>query len=190
MKYESIRVVVLLSGSGRTLQNLLNYISKGMLSINIVKVISDRENALGIEKARNAGLSVEIVNRSHSDFSNKIFEICRKSCANLVCLAGFLSLLKIPEDFNFKVINIHPSLLPEFGGKGMYGNKVHDAVLKSGRSVSGCTIHYVDNEYDHGEIILQKKVEVKKDDTVESLSGRVFAEECKAYPEAIKLLIK
>jgi phosphoribosylglycinamide formyltransferase-1 len=109
------------------------------------------------------------------------------SDADLVCMAGFLSLWRIPDDMMGRVINIHPALLPDFGGKGMYGLRVHRAVLAAGRTESGCTVHFCDNEYDHGPIILQRKVPVLPDDTPESLSARVFEQECIGYPEAVRL---
>jgi phosphoribosylglycinamide formyltransferase-1 len=101
-------------------------------------------------------------------------------------MAGFLQLLPIPEDFRRRVINIHPALLPAFGGKGMYGRLVHEAVLATEATVSGCTVHFADNEYDHGPIILQRTVPVREDDTPDTLAARVFEQECEAYPEAIE----
>jgi folate-dependent phosphoribosylglycinamide formyltransferase PurN len=101
-------------------------------------------------------------------------------------MAGFLSLWRIPEAFLGRVINIHPALLPEFGGREMYGRRVHEAVLAAGKTVSGCTVHYCDNEYDHGPVILQRQVPVLPTDTADDLAARVFAEECIAYPEAIR----
>jgi phosphoribosylglycinamide formyltransferase 1 len=105
----------------------------------------------------------------------------------LVCLAGFLQLLPIADDFLGRVMNVHPALLPAFGGKGYHGLRVHEAALEAGVKVSGCTVHFADNEYDHGPIILQRVVPVEEDDTPESLQARVFAQECEAYPEAITL---
>jgi folate-dependent phosphoribosylglycinamide formyltransferase PurN len=102
-------------------------------------------------------------------------------------MAGFLQLLRIPDDFAGRVLNIHPALLPAFGGQGMYGRRVHKAVLAAGVKESGCTVHVADNEYDHGPIVLQRTVEVRPDDTPEALADRVFAAECEAYPEAIRL---
>src|SRR5262249_30692129 len=120
-------------------------------------------------------------------FSDTIFEHCRALSADLVTLAGFLKLLKIPADFAGRVMNIHPALLPAFCGQGMYGHRVHEAVLESGARASGCTVHFVDDQYDHGPVILQRVVPVLDDDTPETLAGRVFEQECEAYPEAIRL---
>jgi len=102
-------------------------------------------------------------------------------------MAGFLSLWRIPAEYYGKVINIHPALLPEFGGAGMYGTRVHQAVLAAGKKVSGCTVHFCDNQYDHGPIILQHTVPVLTVDTPETLAARIFEQECVAYPEAIQL---
>lgn len=184
-----IRLAVLLSGSGTTLQNLVDRIADGRLAAQIVQVVSSKSSAFGVERARKANLPVAIIDRKHFDsveaFSSAIFKRCRVSNADLVCLAGFLQLLRIPPDFAGRALNIHPALLPAFGGKGMYGHHVHEAVLKSRVAESGCTVHSVDDEYDHGEIVLQKRVPVLPDDTPDTLAARVFAAECEAYPEAI-----
>jgi folate-dependent phosphoribosylglycinamide formyltransferase PurN len=121
------------------------------------------------------------------EFSRRIFEECRKANADLVCLAGFLQLIHVPDDFLGRVMNIHPALIPAFCGKGMYGHHVHESVLAAGVKVTGCTVHFADNEYDHGPIISQRAIVVHGDDTPDSLAARVFAEECVAYPEAICL---
>ena len=185
-------IAVLLSGGGTTLQNLIDRIAARSLDARIVQVISSKPSAFGIERARRAGLPVNVIARgdcSTTDaFSEQIFERCRRSGARLVCMAGFLQLLRIPDDFAHRVVNIHPSLLPAFGGKGMYGHHVHEAVLAYGAKVSGCTVHFADNEFDHGPIILQRPVPVLDDDTPASLAERVFEQECIAYPEAIQLI--
>jgi formyltetrahydrofolate-dependent phosphoribosylglycinamide formyltransferase len=133
----------------------------------------------------------EVVERkacgSREEFSQRIFEACRRARAELVCLAGFLQLLPIPDDFGNRVLNIHPALIPAFCGKGFYGHRVHEAVLAYGAKVSGCTVHFADNQYDHGPIVLQRVVPVLDDDTADTLAARVFEQECEAYPEAIRL---
>jgi phosphoribosylglycinamide formyltransferase-1 len=186
-----LRLVVLISGTGTTLQNLIEHISARKLPAEIRLVISSKANVPGLEKASRAGLPTEVIERRHASsvevFSQQIFDRCRQVQADLVCMAGFLHLVRIPEDFQNRVMNIHPALLPAFGGKGFYGLRVHEAVLAYGCKVSGCTVHFADNEYDHGPIILQRVVPVLDDDTPESLAARVFAEECEAYPEAIRL---
>lgn len=186
-----LRLAVLISGTGTTLQNLIEHIAARKLPAEIRLVISSKPNVPGLEKANSAGLITEVIERrsasSVEEFSQQIFDRCRQVQADLVCMAGFLHLVRIPEDFQNRVMNIHPALLPAFGGKGFYGLRVHAAVLAYGCKVSGCTVHFADNEYDHGPIILQRVVPVLDDDTPESLAARVFAEECEAYPEAIRL---
>ncbi len=186
-----LRIAVLLSGSGTTLQNLIDRIADGRLGANILLVIGSRPDAFGLERARRAGIPTAVVVRkecgSAEEFSRRIFELIRGAGAELVCMAGFLQLLPIPDDFRGRVMNIHPSLIPAFCGKGFYGHHVHEAALAAGVKVSGCTIHFADNEYDHGPIILQRTVPVRDDDTADTLAERVFTQECEAYPEAIRL---
>jgi formyltetrahydrofolate-dependent phosphoribosylglycinamide formyltransferase len=183
-----IRLAILLSGSGTTLQNLFDRIADGRLDAKIVQVVSSKATAFGVERARRANLPVAVVERKQFDsvesFSSAIFGHCRD--ADLVCLAGFLQLLKHPANFRGRVLNIHPALLPAFGGKGMYGHHVHEAVIRAGIAESGCTVHLADDQYDHGEIVVQKRVPVLPGDTAEALAARVFAAECEAYPEAIR----
>lgn len=185
-------IAVLISGGGTTLQNLVDQINLDLLNVNIVQVIASRPNIVGIDRARKAGLAVEVIDRrgfaSLDEFSERIWDLCRAKGAKLVCMAGYLQLLKIPADFAQRVINIHPALLPAFGGKGMYGQHVHEAVIEYGAKVSGCTVHFVDDQYDHGPIIAQQVVEVKEDDTPESLAARVFRAECAVYPEVIEAI--
>ena len=186
-----LRVAVLLSGNGRTLQNLLDRHAAGSLPAQVVLVVSNRSDAYGLERARLANVRTLVVPRKECDsaeeFCRRIFDACRGERVNLVCLAGFLQFLPIPDDFHNRVLNIHPALIPAFCGKGFYGERVHEAVLAYGAKVTGCTVHFADNEYDHGPIVLQRPVPVLDDDTVEILAERVFAQECEAYPEAIRL---
>jgi phosphoribosylglycinamide formyltransferase 1 len=185
----SLPIAVFLSGSGRTLQNLIDRVAAGTLPVRITQVVASRPDAGGIDRARNAGVSVVVVERksfsSVEAFSARNFDLCRAEGAELVCLAGYLQLLRIPDDYRQKVINVHPSLLPAFGGKGMYGHHVHEAVLKYGAKVSGCTVHFADNEFDHGPVIAQTVVAVADDDTPDTLAARVFAAECALYPHVI-----
>ncbi len=186
-----LRLAVLLSGSGTTLQNLLDQIARGDLPAAVAVVVSSNAAAFGLSRARNAGVPAHVVERkaagSREEFSRRIFDHCRAAGADLVCLAGFLQLLTIPDDFRNRVLNIHPALIPAFCGKGFHGRHVHEAALEAGVKVSGCTVHFADNEYDHGPIVLQRVVEVRDDDTPEALAARVFEQECQAYPEAIRL---
>jgi phosphoribosylglycinamide formyltransferase-1 len=187
----TIPLAVFLSGNGTTLQNLLDRIADGQLKAQVVLVVSNHVDAFGLIRAENAGIPTAAVDRkactSVEEFSRKLFDHCREHRADLVCLAGFLQLIRIPEDYQGKVMNIHPALIPSFCGKGYYGHHVHQAALDYGVKVSGCTVHFCDNQYDHGPIILQRTVPVLDDDTAESLAARVFEQECEAYPEAIRL---
>jgi phosphoribosylglycinamide formyltransferase 1 len=188
--HDPIRLAVLLSGSGTTLQNLLDRIASGLLRADIAVVVSSKADAFGLTRARRANLPSFVVERSSCasrvELSDRIFAHCRHAGVDLVCLAGFLQLLHIPEDFVNRVLNIHPALIPAFCGKGYHGLAVHRAALGMGVKVSGCTVHYADNEYDHGPIVSQRVVPVLDDDTPESLAARVFAAECEAYPQAIQ----
>ena len=188
-----LRLAVLLSGSGRTLENLLIRQKNGNLLGTVELVLSSREGVRGVTIAESAGIRTIVNpqgNASLDVWSRTLFGFCREANVDLVVMAGFLQLVAIPDDFINRVINIHPSLLPAFGGKGFYGNRVHVAVIQSGVTTSGCTVHFVDNEYDHGTVVLQRKVPVAPDDSPETLAARVFVEECEALPEAINLLAK
>lgn len=184
-------IAVLISGGGTTLKNLLEQSRAGKLDIDVRVVVSSSADAKGLEFARERTLPTCIVERKRCDsdesFSRPIFDACRSHGAELVVMGGFLKFVPIPADYVNRVMNIHPSLIPAFCGPGFYGLKVHKAVLENGSKVTGCTVHFVDNQYDHGPIILQKTVEVRDSDTPEILQQRVFEQECLAYPEAIRL---
>lgn len=168
--------------------NVQERIARGKLNATIEVVVSSRTEAGGVERAWALGLPVRVVDRKRlgaEAFQEQVTAAVQG--VDLVCMGGFLSLWMIPPDFAGRVINIHPALLPDFGGRGMYGLRVHEAVLRDGCKVSGCTVHFCDNEYDHGPIILQRRVPVLPDDTPERLAERVFEQECIAYPEAIQL---
>lgn len=185
------RLAVLLSGGGTTLQNFLDHIQAGRLRAEVVLVGASRADAFGLERARRAGVPAVVVERkacaSRAEFSARLFDACRQARADLVCLAGFLQLIEVPADFLGRVMNVHPALIPAFCGQGYYGHHVHEAVLAYGAKVSGCTVHFADNEYDRGPIILQRAVEVSDADTPATLAARVFEQECVAYPEAVRL---
>ncbi|MBL4884898.1 MAG: phosphoribosylglycinamide formyltransferase [Planctomycetaceae bacterium] len=186
-----LRLAVLISGGGTTLDNFVNHIEQGKLSAEISLVIASREDCAGIEKSRSYGFPTEVVARNQYEnvesFSDVLFEHCREHRIDLVILGGFLSLLKIPEDFRGRIMNIHPSLIPAFCGEGYYGGRVHLAVFDRGVKTTGCTVHFADNKYDHGPIILQRTVPVLGSDTPKSIARKVFLEECIAYPEAVQL---
>jgi formyltetrahydrofolate-dependent phosphoribosylglycinamide formyltransferase len=191
-RHDPTRLAVLISGSGTTLANLLQWIDNGQLNASVAAVISSKEQVKGLQIAESRDIPSFVVPRKTYDdvaaFSQHLFGLVRDAEADLVCLAGFLSLLHIPDDFYLRVINIHPALLPAFGGPGMYGKHVHAAVLEAGCKVSGCTVHFCDQSYDTGPIIAQRTCPVDDADTPESLAERVFEQECIAYPEAIEKL--
>jgi formyltetrahydrofolate-dependent phosphoribosylglycinamide formyltransferase len=186
-----LNLAILISGSGTTLQNLIDKINDKTLNANIQIVISSAPNTYGVKRAEQNNIPVSIVQRkgfNNSEiFSNTIINEIEEYSVDLIILAGFLHLFKIPDKYTGKAMNIHPGLIPSFCGKGYYGHHVHEAVIESGVKVSGCTVHFVDNEYDCGPIIIQRVVQVHEDDSPETLAQRVFKEECIAYPEAINL---
>jgi len=186
-----IRLGVLISGGGRTLMNILEYIKQGQLNAEVAVVISSLSTVAGVERAKNAGLDVKIIRKKDypdiDEFSKRLEEELVAANVDLVVQAGWLCLWKIPARYENRVMNIHPALLPSFGGQGMWGHHVHEAVLAAGCKVSGCTVHLCTNEYDEGPIIVQRACEVKDTDTPDTLAARVFEQECIAYPQAIRL---
>jgi phosphoribosylglycinamide formyltransferase 1 len=185
-----IRLAVCVSGGGTTLQNLIDRIADGRLHARIVRVVASKPGIKAIEKADGAGIPVSVETRARrtlDEFGAAVFDPIRTSGADLVILGGFLSLLPIPTDYAARVINIHPSLLPAFSGKGFHGQAVHQAAIDAGVKLSGCTVHFADNTYDTGPIIFQIPVPVIHSDTAETLAERVFEAECEALPEAIEL---
>jgi phosphoribosylglycinamide formyltransferase 1 len=186
-----LRLGILLSGGGRTMVNIAEKIASGDIDAEIVVVISSRGEVAGVERAKELGLEPHIIRRKDypdiGQFSDKIVSILDEAKVDLVLQCGWLCLWRLPERYDKKVMNIHPALLPLFGGKGMWGHHVHEAVLAEGYKVSGCTVHFVTNEYDAGPIIVQKCCAVLPGDDADSLAARVFEQECLAYPEAIKM---
>lgn len=188
---EPLRIVALVSGGGTTLQNLLDRIAAGTLPATVCGVVSSRADAFGVVRAERAGVPVKVIPRAKhagAGFAGQVWDAARAFDPQLVCLAGWLHLLPIPDDFRHRVLNIHPALLPAFGGKGMYGRHVHEAVIAYGAKVSGCTVHFADDTYDTGPILTQRCVPVAEDDTPDALAARVFEAECEAYPKAIQLI--
>jgi len=186
-----IRLGVLLSGGGRTLQNFLDRIERGQLPAQVAVVIASLSNTGGQERAKKRGIPTHVVRRKDfktlEEFSAAINRHLAAAKVDLVCLAGFMVLWKIPPQYEGRVMNIHPALIPSFCGDKMYGHFVHEAVIARGVKLTGCTVHFADNEYDRGPIIIQKAVPVHFEDTPEDVAARVFEAECAAYPEAIKL---
>lgn len=188
----SLPIAVFLSGGGRTLENLLKHRDQHDLPIDVRLVISSRSGVRGLDIAAADGIASQVIQKSKHDdeaYSAAMFEPVRQCGAKYVVMAGFLKHVLIPPDFENRVINIHPSLLPAFGGKGMYGHNVHAAAIERGVTISGCTVHFVDNQYDHGPIILQRACEVLADDTPDTLAARVFEQECDALPASVRKLL-
>lgn len=175
-----LKIAVLLSGSGRTLDNFHERIVKGTLAAEIQVVISNVRDALGLSKAEKYGYPA-----FHAVGNEAINAILQDYKVDVICLAGFLKLYEPPPTLARSVINIHPSLIPAFCGDGFYGSRVHRAVKQRGCLVSGCTVHFASEVYDEGPIIVQKSVDLDYDDTPETIGAKVFAAECEAFPEAL-----
>lgn len=185
-------LAVLLSGGGRTLANLLSRIAQGVLDARVVAVASDRPTAAGLAIATAAGVPARAFERAA--FGSRVardVEMLRwvkEQGAQAIALAGYLSLLDVAAAPQTPILNIHPALLPDYGGKGLYGERVHAAVLAAGREVSGATVHVVDARYDHGAIVAQVRVPILPQDDVHALADRVFAAECELYPAVLQWL--
>lgn len=187
-----LRLAVLISGGGRTLKNLLDLAASDRLPIEVSLVLSSSPKAGGLEFARASNVPARVYERCDYDssqaYGEAIFAACRDARVDFVVMAGFTKLAPVPADFAGRVLNIHPSLLPAFGGHGMYGHRVHQAVLDAGVKVTGVTVHFVDNQYDQGPIIWQQPVPVFDDDTADTLAARVFESEKDAYPQVLRLI--
>jgi len=193
---EPLKLAVLISGSGRTLKNFIDLAADGELPVDIRIVVSSSATAGGLRFAEEAGIATRVVCRGDfpagaagdQAYGDAIFSASREAAVDYVAMAGFLKLAPVPADFAGRVVNIHPALIPAFCGHGMYGDRVHQAVLDAGVKVTGCTVHFVDNEYDAGPIIWQQPVPVFDDDTADTLAKRVFGAEKEAYPHVLRQL--
>jgi phosphoribosylglycinamide formyltransferase-1 len=188
---DPLRLGVLISGGGTTLANLIECCADGRLrNCDIRLVVSSRGTVAGVEIARRADLPLKIIRRRDfpgvSEFSDAIVAALDAADVDLVVMGGFLCLWRIPAHYEGRVLNIHPALLPRFGGRGMYGHHVHEAVLAGGETESGCSVHLADNQYDHGPIIAQTRVPVRADDTPDTLAERVGVAERELYPRVIQ----
>jgi phosphoribosylglycinamide formyltransferase-1 len=186
-----LRIGVLLSGEGTSLENLAECIDGGGVPAEIVVVVASKSGSGGLERARRRGIPAVAVPRTqHPDvgaFNDALHAILEEHGADFVALLGFLSPFETRGRFDARTINVHPALIPAFCGKGFYGSRVHEAVLEAGVKVTGATVHFVDAQYDHGPIILQEAVPVRDDDTPDTLAERVRAAERRLVPEAIRL---
>ena len=189
-----LNLAVLISGSGSNLQALIDACNEAGFPAQISVVISNRPDAYGLERAKAVGIPTFCIDhkdyKTRAAFEDALQEKLTEFPVDLICLAGFMRILTagFVEQWPEKMINTHPALLPKFGGEGMYGEHVHKAVLEASEAESGCSIHYVIPEVDQGPVILQKTVPVLENDTVESLSARVIAQEHIAYPEAVRII--
>ena len=185
------KIAVLVSGGGTDLQSIIDAVESKKLDVKIEMVIGSRDNIYALERAKKHNIDTFVVSRKEygEEASNKILELT-KGKVDLIVLAGFLAILdgEILKEFDNKIINIHPSLIPSFCGPGMYGLKVHEAVIKSGVKFSGCTVHFVNSEVDGGAILLQDAVPVYFEDDAETLQNRILEKEHIILPEAIKLI--
>ncbi len=187
-----LKIAVLLSGSGTTLLNLIERIEAGELHAQVQCVVSSRADAYGLVRAEDHRIPSALVPRKQfpdtATFSAAVWDEIRKYDVDLVVMAGFMSLLDVPEDFTNRIVNVHPALIPAFCGKGMYGHHVHEAVIAYGAKLTGVTVHFANANYDEGPIILQAAVPVLEDDTPDTLAERVQAKEREVYPQAIQLI--
>jgi phosphoribosylglycinamide formyltransferase 1 len=191
-----LKLAVLISGTGRTLRNFIDLAAEGKLPAEIRLVVSSSPTAGGLKFAAEAGIPTQVIQRQafaagaagDRAFGDAVFGACRESGVDYAAMAGFLKFAPVPDDFAGRVVNIHPALIPAFCGPGMYGDRVHQAALDAGVRVTGCTVHFVDNEYDHGPIIWQQPVPVFDDDTADTLAKRVFEVEKEAYPHVLRQL--
>lgn len=191
-----MNIAVFASGRGSNLMAILNAVKEGKLKAKISVVISNNSNAGALEIARANGIDALHISRkqfqSDEEYVRKILHELKSRNVELIVLAGYMK--KIPpeviKEYPNRILNIHPALLPAFGGQGMYGINVHKAVIESGVKITGVTVHIVDEEYDHGPIVMQRAVEVRDDDTPESLAERVLKVEHEIYPQAIKLFVE
>jgi phosphoribosylglycinamide formyltransferase-1 len=192
---DTFRFGILLSGKGRgsNMQALLDAAREGRIPGSVALVVSTSPGAPALERAEAAGVKTRLLPAeefsSQEALDEALAEVFSTAGAPLICLAGYMRLLgpTFLSRFQQRVLNIHPSLLPAFGGQGFYGRRVHEAVLASGTKFTGVTVQFVDGEYDHGPIVLQRVVPVEDDDTVDTLAARVLAEEHRAYPQAVRL---
>lgn len=188
-----VRIGALVSGSGSNLQAIIDAVESGQVQGNMVVVVSSNDKAYALERARLHGIPTEVVRYedfgSRSEFSGRIADVLIEYSVDLVCLAGFMRILDpvFFRRYRGDAMNVHPALLPAFGGKGMYGRHVHEAVIASGTQFSGATVHLVTEECDVGPIVLQDVVHIEDDDTPESLAAKVLQVEHKIYPKAVEL---
>jgi phosphoribosylglycinamide formyltransferase-1 len=193
-----MRLAVLVSGGGSNMQSIIDSTKTGILKglAQVVLVISNNPNAYALKRAKNENIKSVCVERKNfndeKSFNNTMLEELKNADVGIVCLAGYMRMIghEIIKTYHGRVLNIHPALLPKFGGKGMYGHRVHEAVVKAKEPKSGATVHFVEEEYDTGEVIIQQEVEVLEADTSQDVAKKVLAVEHQVYPKAIKKVIE
>ncbi len=191
MTARRLRLAVLASGGGRSLENLVLRSRDGSLPATVELVVSNTSKAFALERARAFGIPAEVIRpkdfADRAAFGRALFARLDAARIDLALLAGYLARVPLVDAWKNRVMNIHPALLPAFGGAGFFGHHVHEAVLAARTARSGCTVHFVDDEYDRGPIILQREVPVLPGDDADTLAARVFEAEKEAYPEAVRL---
>lgn len=193
MTSDPTRIAILVSGGGRGAANLARACAAGEIAARLAIVVAHRVDAPAVARCRDLGLRVAVLPRGpepDSRVDDRIDEVLEAARTDLVCLAGYLRRFRVGTRWAGRALNVHPGLLPRFGGTGMYGLRVHRAVLDAGVGESGCTVHEVDEEYDHGPAIVERRCPVLPGDDPERLAERVFAEEVIAYPEAVRRWIE
>ena len=186
---ETVRIGALASGGGRTVINIAHACARGEIPAMVAVCVVTRADAGAADQCRAHGIPVAVVAPEPAEtFDDRLDAALLAHDVNFVCLAGYLRRFRV-DAWHGRALNIHPALLPDFGGQGMYGDRVHRAVLEAGSTVSGCTVHWVDGAYDTGKHVVQRRCPVHPGDSAETLAARVFAEECVAYPEALRQVL-
>ena len=186
---ETVRIGALASGGGRTVINIAHACARGEIPAMVAVCVVTRADAGAVDRCRAHGIPVAVVAPEPAEtFDDRLDAALLAHDVNFVCLAGYLRRFRV-DAWHGRALNIHPALLPDFGGQGMYGDRVHRAVLEAGSTVSGCTVHWVDGAYDTGKHVVQRRCPVHPGDSAETLAARVFAEECIAYPEALRQVL-
>jgi phosphoribosylglycinamide formyltransferase-1 len=186
---ETVRIGALASGGGRTVINIAHACARGEIPAMVAVCVVTRADAGAVDRCRAHGIPVAVVAPEPAEtFDDRVDAALLAHDVNFVCLAGYLRRFRV-DAWHGRALNIHPALLPDFGGQGMYGDRVHRAVLEAGSTVSGCTVHWVDGAYDTGKHVVQRRCAVHPGDSAETLAARVFAEECVAYPEALRQVL-
>ncbi|MCP4583947.1 MAG: phosphoribosylglycinamide formyltransferase [candidate division Zixibacteria bacterium] len=191
-----LKIAVFVSGGGTNLQSLIDACSDGSVDARIEAAISNNSGAYGLKRASKVGIATyhlsSVVFADKGDYLDALIKVLADHKIDLIVLAGYMKLLpsEVVSEYYGRIINIHPALLPKYGGKGMYGMNVHRAVLKAGDRYSGATVHMVDEKYDHGSILIQRQVRVEPDDSPETLAARVLKIEHEILPRAVSLFVK